>query len=407
MFQTDFLGTVIARLQIDPETVRHVDCHLIVETQDERCDMCKQFRKQLNSLVSRFRRTNSTPTSICTNFRYMTSPQKIQRLKELQTEKHILQKNVARLKDKIAKHTNLQGASLSKPIEEDIISIASAHHHKILKTYPDNSFQSIFWKSQIENRRAKGKRWHPVMIKWCLLLRHQSSNAYEMLRKSGIQLPSQRTLRDYTHYYASSVGFSTELDLQLMDDVKFELLSGYQKFICVIGDEMHVKDNLVYNKFSGELTGFIDLDDISHHLLQLEEQLEGSESDASPSLATTVFVFMVRGLFSRIQFPYATFAAKSVSADQLLPLYMEALFRLERCGFRVIGITLDGYSANRRLMNLLSDSETDSKLNFKTRNPFATQRRSIFFFSDPPHLLKTIRNSFASSKRNLLVSSFF
>ncbi len=150
---------------------------------------------------------------------------------------------------------------------------------------------------------------------------HQSSRAYELIRKSGcIQLPSQRTLRDYTHYYRSAVGFSLDLDHQLMDDAKFQSLSKYEKYVCLIGDEMHIKEDLIYDKHSGELTGFINLGEINEHLHQLEDQLEKSDPDISPPLASTVFVFMVRGLFTKLKFPYATFSAKAVSADQLLPL---------------------------------------------------------------------------------------
>ena len=152
------------------------------------------------------------------------------------------------------------------------------------------------------------------------------------------------------------------------------------------------------------MIGFMNLGDINHHLHRLEQQLETCDAGTSPPLANTVFVFMVRGIFSSLKFPYATFSANSVSADQLLPLYIEALFRLERCGFKVIGITLDGYSANRRLLSLLFDEKRKSRVKYKTKNPFSQPIRSIFFFSDPPHLLKTIRNSFANSSRNLMVS---
>ena len=34
-------------------------------------------------------------------------------------------------------------------------------------------------------------------------------------------MPSQRTLRDYTHYIAARVGFSHEVDKHLMDMVDF------------------------------------------------------------------------------------------------------------------------------------------------------------------------------------------
>ncbi len=143
-----------------------------------------------------------------------------------------------------------------------------------------------------------------------------------MLRKSGcIELPSQRTLRDYTHHTKSTVGFSVELDRQLIDDAQVQSLSECETHVCLIGDEMHVKEDLVFDKFSGELTGFVNLGDINHHLHLLEEQLD-SPGDFNPqsTIATTVFVFMVRGIFKRLNFPYATFPAKSISADQLLPL---------------------------------------------------------------------------------------
>ena len=58
-------------------------------------------------------------------------------------------------------------------------------------------------------------KWDPVMIKWCLYLRHLLSGAYETLRLSkAVVLPFQRTLCDYTHHTMASSGFSTDLDAQ-------------------------------------------------------------------------------------------------------------------------------------------------------------------------------------------------
>ena len=108
--------------------------------------------------------------------------------------------------------------------------------------------------------------------------------------------------------------------------------------MCLIGDEIHIKEDLVYDKVSGELISFVNLGDIANHLQDLEQQLQSSK-ESTPTLATTVFVFMVGGLF--------------------IKLYLEAVFLLERNGFRVVGTTLDGYSANRRLINLLAESTPD------------------------------------------------
>jgi len=50
--------------------------------------------------------------------------------------------------------------------------------------------------------KLNSMKWEPVIIRWCLYLRHPSrSSAYEVLRESGIiKLPAQRTLRDYTYF---------------------------------------------------------------------------------------------------------------------------------------------------------------------------------------------------------------
>ena len=95
-------------------------------------------------------------------------------------------------------------------------------------------------------------KWAPMMIRWCLYLRHLSSSAYETLRNSGaIHLPSQRTLRDYTHFTKASCGFSREVDQQLVEYSKVRTCSEMDKCIVILMDEMKVKENLVYDKHSG------------------------------------------------------------------------------------------------------------------------------------------------------------
>ena len=64
----------------------------------------------------------------------------------------------------------------------------------------------------------KGIKWHPLVIKWRIYLRHQSGRAYELPRGSGfIALPAQRTLRDYSHHAAAMSGLSDVTDQQLME----------------------------------------------------------------------------------------------------------------------------------------------------------------------------------------------
>ena len=53
--------------------------------------------------------------------------------------------------------------------------------------------------------------------------------------------------------------------------------------------------------------------------------------------------------------------------------------------------------ANQRLIKL----HCSGKLVYKVINPHAPDHRYLYFFSDPPHLLKTRRNCWASKKRQL------
>ena len=95
-------------------------------------------------------------------------------------------------------------------------------------------------------------RWDPLMIRWCLYLRHMSGRAYEMLRESGvIKLPSQRTLRDYTYYTQATMGFFDVVDRQLMEAGKIQLCPEREKYVVIIMDEMHIKEDVVYDKHTG------------------------------------------------------------------------------------------------------------------------------------------------------------
>ena len=117
-----------------------------------------------------------------------------------------------------------------------------------------------------------------------------------------------------------------------------------------------------------------------------------------------MLVLMVRGLFSRLHFAYAHFASSTLCGYHLYPIFWEAVERLERCGFKVIACTCDGLSVNRRFFKMHNTSCASGE--YKTPNPYSNNNRNIFFFSDPPHLIKTVRNGWASNKRLLWVCQF-
>ena len=279
-----------------------------------------------------------TDCSSHTNFRYLSTPEKIDRLKGLRLESCKAQKKLDRLKAKLTEVTENQGISLDEQTTSDLHQIMVAEEQHVLKEYPRNSFQRIFWQQQKEaasRTDMRGMRWHPMMIKWCLYLRHTSGKAYETLRESGcVHLPSQRTLRDYTHFVRSDAGFSTDVDRQLMQAANLVSCPEWQKLTIILLDEMYIREDLVYEKTTGRLIGFTNLGEVNNHLLAFERSIDHNQ-DGENELAKSMMTFMVRGLFTPLRFAYAQFPAAKVTGDLLFHPFWTAVYRLERIGLKV------------------------------------------------------------------------
>ena len=104
---------------------------------------------------------------------------------------------------------------------------------------------------------------------------------------------------------------------------------------------------------------------------------------------------MVRGIFVKLNFPYVHFATCGITGDVLFPIIWEAIRQLEIIGLKVICITGDGASPNRKFFRM-----HNTGLVYKTPNPFSKEKRFVYFISDPPHLVKTVRNCWSHSGYN-------
>ena len=152
----------------------------------------------------------------------------------------------------------------------------------------------------------------------------------------------------------------------------------------------------------GSLIGYTNLGDVNTHLEAFEKSFEADDLVSGGILAKSMLVLMVRGLFSQLKFPYVQFPCTAVCGDQMFEPFCDAVCHLERCSFKVLALTCDGLSANRRLFQLHKPEET---LTHKVLNPYADDGRYIFFFLDPPYLMKTTRNACGNKCRNLWVST--
>ena len=306
-----------------------------------RCKECSSFRASLRVRSIRLQRRSHGRTDPSSSVPYCTlsNMEMQEKMKNLHQELRKVQKQQDRLKKRMIEMIDKHGILVDEQTSYDLkqIIIENEGDQNACKLKNQNSFQHLFSQQQkiaASKQNLKGMRWHPLMIKWCIFLRHQSQSAYETLRQSGcVLLPSQRTLRDYTHHIKPSAGFSADVDTQLYHAAKLDSCEEREKYVILLLDEMHIKEDLVFDKHSGELIGFINLGDINSHLLALEQSLTSDSS--SPPLANSMMTFMVRGLFSHLQFPYAHFPCHNLTSDLLYAPFWEAVYRLERLGFKV------------------------------------------------------------------------
>ena len=64
---------------------------------------------------------------------------------------------------------------------KDIVSLPESAKH--LESLPEDSFEHIFWQQQIEaasQHSSRHMRWHPLMIRFCLSLRHKFVIYYDI-----------------------------------------------------------------------------------------------------------------------------------------------------------------------------------------------------------------------------------
>ena len=314
-------------------TVRSLSCEFLV-SDGTRCSGCTRSRATLSKQLKRHSRANladRTLPSSHANLSILSPSQLVTRLQLTQWQFRLSSKQLDRLKTKIMSVTETMGVQLDEEAHKGLQQIMAAESTRMAASLPDG-FQKLFWQQQDEaasKSNAKGMHWHPLMIKWCPYLRHRSSGAYELLRESGcIKLPSQRTLRDYTHFVKAATGFSSEVDEMVAQAGNVDKCEVYQRYVLLILDEMHIREDLVFDKHSGELIGFVNLGDINQHLVAFEQAVTGENQPHQP-LASTMMVFMVRGLFTKLQFAYAQFPCGTITGDLLFGPLWEAVYRLE------------------------------------------------------------------------------
>ena len=104
-------------------------------------------------------------------------------------------------------------------------------------------------------------------------------------------LPSERVLQDYRNYFKPKPGFNEE-NITRLKDMTIQLFD-VQRYVVISFDEMKIQSDLVFDKHSNELIGFVDLGD---------EESNGAAFDKPTAIVTHVLAFIVRGIASDLKY---------------------------------------------------------------------------------------------------------
>ena len=210
-----------------------------------------------------------------------------------------------------------EGETLSPKQNEDIESLVENCQNDFEQAFPENSFQCCFWEQQLRYNRLSSKsgmRWHPLIIRWCLYIR-------SVLRQF-LNLPSQCTLYDYSHYTEHGTGFQEKVTEQFVSECsKNSNDNECSHYVGILFDEVRIKADLVYDIHSGELVGYVDLDKVGNEFMNLHYAL----NDANQSIAKFLLVVMIRGVTTALKYPLATFATDGIKATFINLVIWEAM----------------------------------------------------------------------------------
>ena len=384
-------NTVIARIEMfdgrskeDLKVIRHRDCKLFLAENENRCGPCNIYRTSLNIYESRRKSADGKVPHKFKNDRYLNAEEALDKLSRLEKERKCILAQSVKWQAHIKMMIQNEGVLLQNDICEVMSSVIEEKNCPFDPTSP----QFLLWeqqKLQSKMQDKRGMRWHPVIIRWCLSIYLKSPGAYKHIKSMGfLNLPCKNTLLKYINFTNPQCGFNKDIISRLMDAVDFGSIKEYQKNVSLIFDEMKIKSGLIFCKSTGKLVGFSEIGDINDVTSGFERTVREEKTSASePSLARYVIVFMVRGIFSSLCYPFGYFASEGFKSDQIYHCAWEAIRILEAIGLKVRAVVADGASPNRkfiRLHNMIDNGNMEDGVVYWAWNEWCPGELMRFYF---------------------------
>lgn len=154
-----------------PPTIRCTNCEMLLPS-SSRCNQCKEYRKVLTAMLHRSTSSASTtdPTNpnSHTNYKTLSSPQKIARLKNQHDQIKLQKQQIKRLTERLEAVIEATGITVQHELHNNLSAAMEEHNSTVSSAYPNGSFQRLFWDMQykaMKLKNAKSMRWQPAMIR--------------------------------------------------------------------------------------------------------------------------------------------------------------------------------------------------------------------------------------------------
>ena len=235
---------------ISKEIYRAEGCHLLSLSLSSTCEKCVKIENEHSGHVKRTEKNINVAAKPRAPLS-CTHPNKV----------------ALALKEKRIECTNQKATieRMQREIEEKGVEVESDLRRSVCDTMTENAdkmapFVKLFLTEQQKHNLQGSFRFHPMIIRFALSLAMKPSTADDELRRSGtLILPSSRTLRDYKNAITPSAGFNPEVIAELRKTC--EGLTNIDRFVVLSFDEVKIQSDLVFDKHSGKVIGFVDVRD--------------------------------------------------------------------------------------------------------------------------------------------------
>lgn len=223
-------------------------------------------------------------------------------------------------------------------------------------------------KAQLHNRRYSDK-----IIRFALTMFYYSPKAYKYLRNC-FTLPSPSTIRRWMSSVDCEPGFFTDV----LDTIKpkEDAQPGTIYFNLVV-DSMSIRKHLQADKHTGKIIGNVTLGD-----------------DQTKCASESLVFLLVPLVGGRARYPIGYFLIDKIDGAAQANLISQCLSLTAEYGIKVLNITFDGCNANITTAKKLGANLPQNNL---FNHPTLDYPVSVTL--DPIHMLKLVRNAFATLRK--------